>query len=100
MGLLYGDLDPVEADAGCDLATSCLDCPFERCLQEEPGGEEQYLLAQRDNRIAAHFREGKGTYQIARDLGVSQRTVQRALKRTRARAAARQAAANMRKESK
>ncbi|MFC2011982.1 hypothetical protein ACFLVU_02510 [Chloroflexota bacterium] len=25
-------------DEGCDLAESCLNCPFARCVYDEPGG--------------------------------------------------------------
>ena len=83
MGLLNGDLDHDVSDAGCDLAAKCLECPFERCLQEEPRGRQRYLRAQRDALAAELSRQGYGSRQIATRLGVSQRTVQRSLARTR-----------------
>ncbi len=69
-------------DTGCEMAASCLDCPFERCLEDEPSGAFRYIKARRDATIARMVREGKGTRQIARETGVSQRTVQRAIKGT------------------
>ncbi|MEW6034760.1 MAG: helix-turn-helix domain-containing protein [Chloroflexota bacterium] len=70
-------------DRGCELAPACLECPFERCLLEEPRGRQRLLLARRDALIAQLRREGKGTRHIARELGISQRTVQRAVARQR-----------------
>ncbi len=28
-------------DEGCDLAESCLNCPFEQCIYDEPGGKQR-----------------------------------------------------------
>lgn len=78
-----GDLDFDYPDEGCHLAKSCLQCPFERCLEEEPGSSRQHHRAIRDARIWAHSRTGKGSLQIAAELGVSQRTIQRSLARER-----------------
>lgn len=86
MGLLNGDLDQpdtIGGDTGCDLAAKCLECPFERCLQEEPRGRQRYFRAQRDALVAELSRQGYGSRQIATRLGLSQRTVQRSLARCR-----------------
>lgn len=82
---MSGDLGGVAAetyspDTGCQVASSCLDCPFERCLEEEPAGRFRYVRAQRNAAIAQMVREGKGTRQIAGEMGLSQRTVQRAVR--------------------
>ena len=71
-------------DEGCDLATSCLDCPFPKCIYDEPRGRQHWKKRQRDREIANLFSsKGKGVKELALMFGVSQRTVQRALGRTR-----------------
>lgn len=68
-------------DEGCEFAVSCLDCPFPRCVYEQPGGKQCWLKKLRDREIARLFgREGKGVKELALMFGVSQRTVQRALR--------------------
>ena len=67
-------------DEGCEFADSCLNCPFPRCIYEQPGGRQRWLKRQRDREMARLFTEGKGIKELAQSFGVSQRTVQRALK--------------------
>ena len=68
-------------DDGCDLADSCLNCPFGKCVYEEAGGRQRWLKGLRDEEMTRLFsREGKGVKELALIFGVSQRTVQRALK--------------------
>ena len=68
-------------DEGCDLAGSCLNCPFPQCVYEQPGGKQRWLKKLRDREIARLFTtEGKGVKEMALIFSVSQRTVQRALK--------------------
>jgi len=68
-------------DGGCDLADSCLNCPFPKCIYEESGGRRHWLKGLRDKEMARLFSgEGKGIKELALIFGVSQRTVQRALK--------------------
>lgn len=68
-------------DEGCELADSCLNCPFPKCIYDQPGGRQRWLKRQRDREVARQFTaEGKGVKEIARSFGVSSRTVQRALK--------------------
>ena len=68
-------------DEGCDLADSCLNCPFTRCIYDEPGGKHHWLKRLRDREMARLFTtEGKGIKELALMFGVSPRTVQRALK--------------------
>lgn len=66
-------------DEGCDLADSCLHCPFPQCIYELPGGRQRWLKKLRDREIARLFNERKGVKELALMFGVSQRTVQRAL---------------------
>ncbi len=47
-------------DEGCDLAESCLDCPFPQCIYEQPRGRQSWLKKQRDREMVRLFNnEGK-----------------------------------------
>ena len=68
-------------DEGCDLADSCLNCPLPRCIYDEPGGKQRWLKRLRAREMARLFTtKGQGIRELALMFGVSQRTVQRALK--------------------
>ncbi|HUV45876.1 MAG TPA: hypothetical protein VMW45_02280 [Dehalococcoidia bacterium] len=68
-------------DEGCEFADSCLNCPLTKCIYDEPGGRQRWLKRQRDRQIARQFTvEGKRVKELALMFGLSQRTVQRALK--------------------
>ena len=68
-------------DEGCDLADSCLNCPFAGCIYDEPRGKQRWLKRLRAREMARLFTtEGKGVKELALMFDVSQRTVQRALK--------------------
>jgi len=71
-------------DGGCEFASSCLDCPFPKCIYDEPGGRQRWLKRLRDKEMTNMFSSGgKGVKELALMFGVSQRTVQRALKGTK-----------------
>ncbi len=68
-------------DEGCDLASSCLKCPFPKCIYDEPRGRQRWLKRLRAREMTRLFTtKGKGIKELALMFGVSQRTVQRALK--------------------
>ena len=68
-------------DEGCELASSCLNCPLPRCIYDQPGGKQHWLKALRDREmVRLASTEGKGVRELAMMFNVSQRTVQRALK--------------------
>jgi hypothetical protein len=68
-------------DEGCTLSVSCLNCPFPNCIYEEPGGRQRWLKKIRAKEMARLFTtKGKSVKELALIFGVSQRTVQRALK--------------------
>ena len=80
---LLWDLLPEEfpyQDRGCELSSSCLNCPFPDCLEGEPWGKERFLKRRRAQRMLELKREGKSINEIARIFEVSPRTVQRWLK--------------------
>ena len=68
-------------DEGCEFADSCLNCPFPKCIYDEPGGKQHWLKRQRDREMVRLFYVGgKRVKELALTFGVSQRTVQRTLK--------------------
>ena len=69
-------------DEGCEFADSCLNCPFSQCIYDEPRGKQRWLKELRNKEIARLFSDGWGMRELALMLGLSQRTIQRALKST------------------
>ena len=68
-------------DEGCELAASCLSCPFQRCLHDQPGNRQSLLKTLRDREIRTLFHTNhKGIKDLAAMFSVSTRTVQRAVK--------------------
>jgi hypothetical protein len=71
-------------DEGCELAESCLNCPFPECIYDEPGGKQRLLKGQRDTEIARLFStEKRSVKELAQMFNLSVRTIQRALKKQR-----------------
>jgi hypothetical protein len=82
--MIGGELDllPDEIewrDEGCELFSSCLNCPLPKCVEDEPRGQQRLRMAARSRRMAEMRRGGKSVKEIAVIFGVSKRTVQRAL---------------------
>jgi hypothetical protein len=67
-------------DEGCEYAKACLDCPFPQCLFDEPRGRQQWMKQTRDREIKRLFDTGSKVKELAALFGVSERTIQRALK--------------------
>ena len=67
-------------DEGCELADSCLNCPFPVCVYDEPRGRQRLVKNERDKQIVRLLKEGKGEKELAAIFNISRRTVQRALK--------------------
>jgi hypothetical protein len=68
-------------DTGCELAKSCLQCPFERCKHDVRGGAQRLSAEARDREIALlHRKHGVPAMLLAYTYGVSRRTVFRALR--------------------
>ena len=68
-------------DEGCDLANSCLNCPYEECVYDKPGGKRLRIKKERSaEMIRLYNEEGKAIKELAAIYSVSKRTVQRALK--------------------
>lgn len=82
------DLLPEEVewrDEGCEAYPACLECPLPRCLEEVPRGRQRLRSRLRAQHMAQLKKEGKSVAEIAQLFGVSQRTVQRAIKNGRQR---------------
>ena len=45
-------------DTGCKYAPSCLDCPYQNCLEEEFRGAAKMKKERRDNSIKALHEDG------------------------------------------
>ncbi|MBI4188794.1 MAG: hypothetical protein HY529_06275 [Chloroflexi bacterium] len=72
-------------DEGCELAGSCLNCPFPRCIYDEPGGKQRWLKRVRAREmVRLHIKEGKKVKELSEMFGISERTVQRDLRAQRA----------------
>lgn len=70
-------------DEGCEMAPTCLECPFPRCLKEYAGAKARHLRRLRDREILAAFKSGHTrTKELAGIFGVSCLTVRRALKKS------------------
>ena len=72
-------------DLGCELAPSCLSCPFPQCRHDLPGGARELVLRQRDEALRARWKEGANADTLATEFGVSRRTVIRVTKSRRQR---------------
>lgn len=80
-----------KADSGCQQATnylgyqsSCLLCPFPKCILDKPGvGFARAKKAIRNEEIIKLFKEGISIPDLARVFDVSKRTIQRAVKKGR-----------------
>jgi hypothetical protein len=71
-------------DTGCDLAPSCLRCPFVRCKYDNPNGARKLASAARDREIALLRRRHRAPIDmLAGTYGISRRTVFRVLKEQR-----------------
>jgi DNA-binding CsgD family transcriptional regulator len=61
-----------------------LSCPFPECIYAQPGGRQRWLKKLRDKEVLRLFTaQGKGAKELAEMFGVSQRTIQRILRRAR-----------------
>lgn len=71
------------ADTGCEASLSCLMCPLPMCKFDDPAWYQEHKRRERDKEVVAAFREdGLHVFEVADRLGVSVRTVHRALRRT------------------
>ena len=67
-------------DEGCEFLDSCLKCPLPQCLYDEPQGKQRWLKELRNRQIERLYGDGWRIKELALMLGLSRRTIQRALK--------------------
>lgn len=75
-------------DEGCELASSCLECPFESCIEDRPRPWSRWKqsLAGRDSEILRlHFRDKLSIKELATRFRIGASTVKRILKEAAAR---------------
>jgi transposase-like protein len=72
-------------DGGCSVSPTCLRCPLERCRYDEPGGVRTLLQRPRDEAVLRFRDEGLGINALAKQFGISRRSVFRILARGRGR---------------
>ena len=80
MPLSIAELNRLAADTGCKLHDDCLTCPFPECIYNMPLGDRMSIASKiRHDRIR-YLAKSMNVKDIAEQLGISTRTVQRALK--------------------
>ncbi len=64
-------------DTGCELSPSCLACHLECCAEDQPRGKQRFRQRATAAAVKSLLRQGYTQVQIARMLGVSDRTIRR-----------------------
>ncbi len=68
-------------DDGCDVSTSCLDCPLSLCKFDDPSWLQRGSRRTRDDEIYRLRRERVPVAEISNRFGISTRTVHRIVQR-------------------
>lgn len=71
--------DTVYRDTGCEVSPSCLRCPLDRCVYDEPDARDVELLL-RQLQVQQQLSEGESIVAIADAMGRSKRMVYRYLR--------------------
>jgi len=79
MSLSIAELNKMAKDTGCKLHDDCLTCPFPYCIYDIKRGAIRKATMQR-SAIIKQMAKSCSIEDIAKQFGVSVRTVQRALK--------------------
>ncbi|GAH56342.1 unnamed protein product, partial [marine sediment metagenome] len=72
-------LDRMAEDTGCSEHDDCLTCPFPKCIYDDNYGVVRARNAKRQL-VIRQMLQHDSVKGVARQLGVSERTVQRAVK--------------------
>lgn len=68
------------ADTGCEVASSCFDCPLPKCKHDMTEGKQEAARNQTRNALVRKISAaGASPQQIAKVSGMSERNVQRIL---------------------
>jgi hypothetical protein len=68
-------------DDGCEASESCLSCPLAMCKYDDPGWLRREDRGRRDDEIFRLRKAGLPVPELARQFGVSTRTVHRIIQR-------------------
>lgn len=74
-------------DTGCEFAPSCLDCPFPRCVYQDHQEDTLEAFRKRQSKASSReqigklYHEGKSTLELASIFKMSQRQIQRIIKK-------------------
>jgi hypothetical protein len=68
-------------DDGCEMSASCLECPLSVCKYDDPAWLQKENRRTRDDRIFELRKRGVPVMELARQFGVSTRTVHRIIQR-------------------
>ncbi len=68
-------------DDGCDVSSTCLDCPLPLCKYDDPGWLQRESRRTRDDEIFRLRRKRVPVAEISRQFGISTRTVHRIVQR-------------------
>ena len=68
-------------DSGCRFSSSCLNCPIQICIYDDPSFVRNLEKNNRDENIIEDRSNGLSNQQIAKKYNVSIRTVHRSLKK-------------------
>lgn len=76
------------ADTGCEVSPSCLECPLPQCKYDDLLWYQDWKQRQKDVPVVARARELEtrstgGIAVVAKEFGITERTVYRVLKRSK-----------------
>lgn len=80
------EVSPAHRDIGCKSAKRlgydgpCVDCPFPKCLENGFRGSAKAIKWARDNKMIKTKQGGMSAKEVAKQFGVCERTVSRAMK--------------------
>jgi len=66
-------------DTGCELSSTCLRCPLERCRYDQQGGVRRLRQSGRDETLRRFYKEGVHVDTLAATYGLTRRSVFRIL---------------------
>lgn len=69
-------------DEGCDLAPSCLNCPFPACRYDMPKGIRHATIG-RNTAIITRVMGGEPVWDVAQSVGLGQRRVRAIVQNSR-----------------
>jgi hypothetical protein len=66
-------------DTGCKLYSSCLECPLEKCKEDEPITTQR--KRQRNKEIRERVKRGERVSELVQEYGISEYSIMRILRK-------------------